>query len=135
MNKSNYRDLVAWQNARALAREVYGATQDFPRSEMFGLTQQMRRAAMSIPSNIAEGHGRQSSKDILQFLRIARGSLFELETQILIATDLGFVTPECASQLQLAITSTIRPLNGLVRHHRKILSTVDSQLSTKQPAS
>ena len=130
MSKSNYRDLVVWQKARKLAVDIYRSTQHFPRSEMFGMTQQMRRAAVSIPSNIAEGHGRKSSKDILSFLRIARGSLFEIETQILIATDLDYIEPTRSEALARQTVDVIRLLNGLIRHHRKLLSTANCELPT-----
>lgn len=117
MSKSYYRDLVVWQKSRKLAVAVYRETRDFPRCEMFGLTQQMRRAALSVVSNIAEGHGRQSSNDILRFLVIARGSLFEIEAQTVIATDLEYL-PEDRSEVLVAHTlDVIRLINGLIRHH------------------
>jgi len=83
--------LEAWRTARALVRNVYVLTQHFPREEMFGLTVQLRRAAVSIPSNIAEGAARTGSREFAQFLNVARGSVSELETQLLIASDLGYV--------------------------------------------
>jgi len=83
----SYRDLIAWQKARALALEIYVCTRRFPKDEVYGLTQQMRRAAISVPSNIAEGKGRHSHKELLQFLYRARGSLLELETQLSIARE------------------------------------------------
>jgi four helix bundle protein len=115
--KSKYRDLVVWQKARALAVDVYRVTQQFPRIEMFGLTQQMRRAAVSIVCNIAEGHGRRSEKDLLHFLGISRGSLLELETQILIATDLDYIDALRSDTLMNATLDVARLLNGLIRHH------------------
>jgi four helix bundle protein len=123
MSKSNYRDLVVWQKARTLAVDIYRITQQFPRAEMFGLTQQMRHAAISIASNIAEGHGRRSSKDIMHFLRVSRGSLFEIETQLLIARDLAYLDEGRAASLAGAVLDVIRLLNGLIRHHQKLLST------------
>jgi four helix bundle protein len=87
---SNYRDLLVWRKAKALAVGVYKATEGFPEHERFGLTNQMRRSAVSVPSNIAEGQGRGTRPDFANFLRVARGSLQELETQIDIAIDLGF---------------------------------------------
>ena len=130
MSKSNYRDLVVWQKARKLAVEIYRNTQGFPRAEMFGMAQQLRRAAVSVPSNIAEGHGRRTSKDILSFLRIARGSLFEIETQILIATDLEYIERTRSEALAGQTVDVIRLLNGLIRHHQKLLSTANCQQST-----
>lgn len=89
--KRKHHELKVWQTAMALVKEVYGATADFPREEIYGLTSQMRRAAISIPSNISEGAARTSDKEFLQFLSIARGSLSELETQIIIAGELNYI--------------------------------------------
>lgn len=86
-----FKELVAWQKAMELVTEVYRATNSFPSDERFGLTSQIRRSAVSVPSNIAEGQGRNSPGEFLQFLGIAKGSLCELETQILIAKNLGFI--------------------------------------------
>jgi four helix bundle protein len=83
--------LEAWKLAMGLVRNVYTLTQTFPKEEMFGLTSQLRRAAVSIPSNIAEGAARAGEKEFAQFLNIARGSLSELETQLLISADLGYI--------------------------------------------
>jgi four helix bundle protein len=87
----SYRDLVAWQQARILVKATYVATKLFPKEETYGLTQQIRRAAVSVPSNIAEGYGRGSRKDYVRFLLTARGSLYELQTQLLLAQDLGYL--------------------------------------------
>lgn len=84
-------NLEAWKVSRELVKVVYKLTQSFPREEIFGLAAQIRRSAVSIPSNIAEGAARTGGKEFLQFLNIARGSLSELETQLLIATDLGYI--------------------------------------------
>jgi len=130
MSKSNYRDLVVWQKARKLAVDIYRVTQQFPRAETFGLTQQLRRAVISVPSNIAEGHGRRSSKDILHFLTVARGSLFEIETQIIIATDLEYIEAARSNTLVSQVLDVIRLLNGLIRHHQKLLSTANCKLPT-----
>ena len=94
-NKS-YTNLEVWQFARKLVSEVYSASRIFPKDELFGLTNQLRRAAVSIPSNIAEGCGRQTPRDTINFLFIARGSLYELETQIYVALDLNYLTAETA---------------------------------------
>jgi four helix bundle protein len=88
-----YRDLIAWQRATQLALDVYRCTREFPRDEIYGLTSQTRRAAVSVASNIAEGKGRYSRKEFAQFLYRARGSLLELETQIFVAEELGYVHP------------------------------------------
>ena len=86
----NYTELLVWKKARLLVKEVYLLTNDFPTEEKFGLISQMRRSAVSIPSNIAEGSGRSTDKDFANFLSIALGSSFELETQIWLSMDLGF---------------------------------------------
>lgn len=85
-----YQQLIVWQKAMLLVSEIYRLTQGFPDNEKFGLTSQLRRAAVSVPSNIAEGSGRGSDKDFCRFLYQARGSLTEIETQLLIAQQLGF---------------------------------------------
>lgn len=89
----SYRDLEIWQRAMALAEQVYRLTGTFPREEIFGLTSQARRAATSIPANIAEGWGREGTKEFQQFLRIARGSLRELETHLLLSQRVGYCEP------------------------------------------
>lgn len=89
--KRKHHDLLVWQESMALARDVYSATADFPNHELYGLTSQIRRAAVSIPSNIAEGAGRIGPREFNKFLGIARGSLCELETQLLLANDLGYL--------------------------------------------
>jgi four helix bundle protein len=90
----SYRDLIVWQKAMALVTEIYRATQGFPREEMFGLTSQLRRSAVPVASNIAEGQGRLSKGEFRQFLGQARGSLIEMETQLAIAGNLHFLTPK-----------------------------------------
>jgi four helix bundle protein len=103
MTSQNYRDLIAWQKAMDLVESVYRTTQLFPHEELYGLTSQVRRAAVSIPSNIAEGQGRGGAKELGQFLRIAHGSLCELETQLLIAQRLAYVNAlELAPRMDLA---------------------------------
>jgi len=103
-----------WQKAMQLARDVYSATRAFPREEIFGLTSQMRRAAVSIPSNIAEGHGRLSDPGLRTFLAQARGSLFELETQIDLARDVGYFDARAAKGLCEECEEVARLLNGLI---------------------
>ncbi|MFA6533566.1 MAG: four helix bundle protein [Patescibacteria group bacterium] len=90
----SYQDLIVWQKAIDLVKTVYELTASFPQAELFGLTTQIRRAAVSVPSNIAEGYGRRSDGDFARFILISRGSLMELETQLLIAKSLGFGKPE-----------------------------------------
>lgn len=89
---NSYRDLLVWQKAMIIVTEVYGISQAFPSSEMYGLISQIRRCAVSIPSNIAEGYGRNSTADYRRFLQIAVGSLFELQTQMEIAHNLNYIT-------------------------------------------
>ena len=86
-----HHELKAWQEAMELVKEIYRVTQEFPKEEIYGLVSQMRRAAVSIPSNIAEGAARTGTKEFLQFLSISRGSLSEVETQLLIAKSLGYI--------------------------------------------
>jgi four helix bundle protein len=111
--KRKHHDLLVWQEGMALARDVYSATADFPNHELYGLTSQLRRAAVSIPSNIAEGAGRTGPREFHKFLSIARGSLCELETQLLLANDLGYFT-EC-SDLFDRIERVFGLLGGLMR--------------------
>lgn len=110
----HFRDLVVWQKAMGLAREIYKFTAGFPRSEVFGLASQMRRAAVSVPSNIAEGHGRLSDKSLRVFLAQARGSLYELETQIQLATDLGYLSTQVAGTLNPECDEVAKMINGLL---------------------
>ena len=92
MKTKSFKDLIVWQKAYKLVLEIYKITKDFPKSENYGLSQQMRRAAVSIPSNIAEGYGRKHRAEYRQFISIAYGSLSELETQYLLATDLKYMS-------------------------------------------
>ena len=110
----NYRDLIAWQKAKALALNVYRCTRQFPKEETYGLSSQMRRAAVSVPSNIAEGKGRYSHKEFVQFLYHARGSLLELETQLSIAHDLDYVDRPTFDSMQSQTIELGRILNGLI---------------------
>lgn len=109
------KELQVWQKAIALCEAIYQATRRFSDDERFGLTAQMRRAAVSIPSNLAEGYGRGTRRDYRQFVRIARGSAFEVETQILLAKRLGFLTDDAANELVSQVREVLRMLNGLIR--------------------
>ena len=111
----DYRDLLAWQKTRALVKSVYAITRGFPKEELFGLTQQMRKAAVSAPSNIAEGYGRGSRKDYTRFLQIARGSLYEVQTQLLLAQDLGYLKDGQVAPVEQEIIQCCRLLHGLLR--------------------
>ena len=109
----SYKDLIVWQKSIALVSDVYSFTKSFPAEEKFGLTSQIRRAAVSIPSNIGEGYGRATTKYYIQFLRISRGSLFELETQLLIAKNLKFITN--SETIDNSITEISKMLNSLIK--------------------
>ena len=119
----HYKELQIWQKGMALAKLVYKLTQKFPDAERFGLVSQMRRAAVSVPSNIAEGQARQGTREFLQFLSHAGGSLAELETQVLLSEELGYCkTPETAK-----IGETIAEL-------QKMLFAIRSKLSAERVA-
>ena len=111
---NDYCDITAWRKARGLVKRIYGATKLFPKDEMYGLTQQIRRASVSVPSNIAEGYGRGSLGDYIRFLQVARGSLFELETQVVLASDLEYLTEKQADSLIEDIRKCTRILQGLI---------------------
>ena len=114
MTQSAFSDLRVWQSAMELALQIYRETSNFPRSETYGLTQQMRRAAVSVPSNIAEGKGRRTSKDFSQFLFQARGSLLELQTLTMIAKRLCYLGDEQANVLLKAAAEVGKSLAGLI---------------------
>jgi four helix bundle protein len=116
-----YRDLVVWQRAMELVVEVYRCTKGFPKDEMFGLAAQMRRAAVPVPSNIAEGQGRYSHKELVQFLFHARGSLLELQTQITVAERLGYLSDSDSIDLEGRSAMVGRLLNGLVHRFKPSL--------------
>jgi len=110
----NYEDLKVWQKAITLADDIYEATQSFPKEEMFGLRQQLRRAAVSIPSNIAEGSARGTRKDFAQFISIARGSLAELQTQLIIAKNRQFIQEEAHNALKEKTVELSKMLRALL---------------------
>jgi four helix bundle protein len=113
MQIKSFRDLRVWQAGIDLVRDVYEVTSTFPRSEVYGLASQMQRAAVSVPSNIAEGHARESTKEYLKHLSIAQASLAELETQLEIARQLNYIPEELATSLFEKITSLGRQLFAL----------------------
>jgi len=114
----SYNDLITWQKGIELVKEVYKAAQSFPKEEIYGLTSQIRRSAVSIPSNIAEGHARNTTGEFIQFLGIAKGSLAELDTQIIIAAELGFISEQQKNLLREKITEINRLTNGLIKSLR-----------------
>lgn len=111
----SYRDLRVWQAAVEASLEVYRLTAAFPVEERFGLTIQLRRASVSVPSNIAEGYGRGTKSDYLRFLRVARGSLYEVETQLLIAARLGFLSEDGRAAIEQQLKECGRMLAALIK--------------------
>ncbi len=116
---AGYRDLLVWQSGIELAERVYEATRSYPRDELFGLTSQTRRAAVSIPANIAEGYGRGTQAAYGSFLRIARGSLRELETHLIIANRVGIVPPGQTDDLLAHSDDLGRMLHALISKVRQ----------------
>ena len=112
-----YRDLLVWQKSMTLVTGIYRMTKSFPQNELYGLTSQIRRSAVSIPSNIAEGYGRRSRQDYIRFLQIAMGSLFELQTQLQIAVNLEYVAQ-----------SQFETVNDQTREIERMMSSLISKL-------
>jgi four helix bundle protein len=115
MASRNYRDLIAWQKAMDLTVAVYRSTQSYPSSEMYGLVSQSRRAAVSVPANIAEGEGRGTKPEFARFLRIAHGSLRELETHLMLAARLSYIAERAASETLDQCSEVGRLISGLIR--------------------
>ncbi|RYF09816.1 MAG: four helix bundle protein [Flavobacteriales bacterium] len=119
MAYQKYTELEVWKKARAFTAFIYRLTVAFPKEEIYGLTSQIRRCAVSIPSNIAEGSGRRHSKETIQFLAISRGSLYELETQIYVSFDIGLISEtqlsECINQIEILG----KLINGYIRYLAK----------------
>ncbi len=111
----SYKDLLIWQKGILIVKMVYESFENFPKDEIFGLQSQIKRATVSIPSNIAEGWGRSSTQSYLHFLKIARGSLFELETQIIIAKELNFLTEIRYKEIIELITEESKMLNAFIK--------------------
>jgi four helix bundle protein len=110
----HYRDLIAWQKAMELARSVYARTEEFPKSETFGLRMQLRRAAVNVASHISEGHGRLTDAENRKSLSIARGSLNELQTELELAGSLGFINEDATNELIELATEVAKLINGLL---------------------
>ncbi|MCB0373751.1 MAG: four helix bundle protein [Muricauda sp.] len=115
----DYKELDVWVQARELVKRVYELSGTFPKEEQFSLTSQLRRCVISISSNIAEGCGRQTAKETILFLHIARGSLFEAETQILLAKDLGLTETDVDGILS-EVERVKKLLNGFINYHKKL---------------
>jgi four helix bundle protein len=118
MENKSYMDMEVWKIARKLANTIYDLTKKFPGNEVFGLTLQMRRSAISIPSNIAEGMGRNSVNDTIHFLYIARGSAFELETQLHLSLDQNYITQEEINSSNIVLTECKKLINGTINHYK-----------------
>lgn len=113
-----YTELEVWKEARVLANSVYQISKAFPKDETFGLTSQIRRCAVSISSNIAEGCGRRTSADTIRFLHISRGSLYELETQLYLAVDQNYIGKEEFSPLSKQILKCKKLINGFIKYYK-----------------
>ncbi|MGV0922716.1 four helix bundle protein [Empedobacter tilapiae] len=116
-----HKDLDVWKKSVDFVTDLYKVTQDFPKEELYGLTSQMRRAAVSISSNIAEGSARQGNKELVQFLYIALGSVVELDTQLIIARNLTYINEEEFIQLILKLEEIGKMLNGLINYRKSKL--------------
>ena len=120
----SYKDLIVWQKAVLLVTDIYSTTKQFPTDERYGIVSQLNRAAVSVPANIAEGWGRKSSKNYLQFLRTSRGSLMEIETLLVISKNLNFLNSESYAQLSGKVEEVGKILHGLIKSiNEKILTT------------
>ena len=120
-----HKDLRVWQQSIEMVTSIYKMTKAFPKDEIFGMVSQMRRAAVSVPSNIAEGYARGTDKETLHFLRISSGSMSEIETQLMLSLKLGYIGQETYSELSEQITSVWKQLNALISSIKKRLSPQD----------
>jgi four helix bundle protein len=114
---TNYKNLEAWKKSMLLVKEIYLLGKNYPREELYGLTSQTRRAAVSIPSNIAEGMGRNHDKDTINFLHISRGSMYELETLLNIAVMVDLISEKKFEEITPMIDECLRILNGLLTYY------------------
>lgn len=115
----DFKELLVWQESKKLAILIYRLTEIFPKHELFGLTSQIRRAAVSVPSNIAEGTGRKTQKEAAQFCYVSRGSLFEVETQLIIALELNYLDNEKFSNIEFLIVKCRQLINGFINYLEK----------------
>jgi len=123
----NFTDLDAWKEGHKLVINIYKTTKDFPKAEMFGLTDQMRRCVVSITSNVAEGFSRYSYKEKLQFFRISAGSTTELQNQLIIARDVGFLEESLFNSLYQQSIKVLKIINGLIRSSKTKFQIQDSK--------
>ena len=122
---TDYKDLIIWQKSRLLVRTVYILTRKLPEEELFGLTNQVRRAVVSIPSNIAEGFNRGSDKEFIHFLRIAKGSAAEVETQLILCVDLGYLDSD-------DIVEAIKLYNEILRMLGTLIVRIEQRVNKKK---
>jgi|TARA_B110000908_G_C9875042_1_gene280057 four helix bundle protein len=124
MNRSEYYNLDVWVESRLLSVKIYNLTKNFPKEEQFGLTSQIRRCSISVPSNIAEGCGRNTPKDTIRFLYIARGSLYELETQLFLSSDLGFIKKSELDDVLEHVVVCKKLINGFIKYYNKLAANI-----------
>ena len=122
-----HKDLRVWHQGIELVTAIYLMTKTYPKEEIFGLVSQMRRAAISVPSNIAEGYARGTDREKLHFLRISSGSMSEIETQVMLSLNLGYISQESYKELSEKVTSVWKQLNALISSIKKRLSPQELQ--------
>ena len=122
----SYQDLIVWQKSVLLVTDIYTITKTFPQDERFGITSQLNRAAVSIPTNIAEGWGRETSKNYLQFLRISRGSIMEVQTLLIISKNLNYISEEKFDILRNKTEEVGKILQGLIKSINEKISLTDN---------
>ena len=120
-----HKDLRTWQQSMDMVASIYEKTKTFPKEELFGMVSQIRRAAVSVPSNIAEGYARGTDREKLHFLKISSGSMSEVDTQLLLCMKLGYLNPETYEELSEMVTSVWKQLNALISSIKKRLSVQD----------
>ena len=126
MDNKSYVELDVWKKARALANAIFVLTKQFPKEELYGITSQIRRSSVSIPSNIAEGCGRSTPKDSIRFFYISRGSLYELETQLYLSYDQNYITELDLNKSLEMILDCKKLLNGFIRYYEKLNELTES---------
>ena len=122
----SYQDLIVWQKSVLLVTDIYALTKTFPQDERFGITSQLNRAAVSVPTNIAEGWGRETSKNYLQFLRISRGSVMEVQTLLIISKNLNYISEEKFEVLRNKTEEVGKILQGLIKSINEKISLTDN---------
>lgn len=127
MKIHSYKELIVWQKSIELVKLIYGMTSLFPKNEQFGLVMQLRRAVVSIPSNIAEGYARRSHKEYLQFYSVAYGSALEVETQLIISRELKFASPQHFTKIENLLEEIIKMLYVMVYKRKEVLESVQRE--------